>query len=450
MAKKEPTVFSCTECGAQSPKWVGRCPECGAWNTFAEESRGGGQRSGGLQPSASRPVPLTHISAEETPRISSGLPHFDRVMGGGIVPGSVVLIAGEPGIGKSTLLLQTADRLAANGRVVYVSGEESPTQIAMRAARLDTLNPNVLLFSETSVERVIEQIVEIAPVAVIVDSIQTSHTGSSNGAAGSGGQVREAAGLLMSAAKRLAVPIFLIGHITKDGTIAGPKTLEHIVDTVLYFEGDRLQNHRLVRAFKNRFGPVNEVAIYRMHDSGLEEVANPSAALISQRSSSPGSAIAVTLEGTRPLLVEVQALVSASHFATPRRVAMGVDSNRLSILLAVLEKRTGESFLSHDVYVNVAGGLELDEPAIDLGIVAALVSSKRNVALDASVAVFGEVGLLGEIRGVSQAELRVREARTLGFDRLLVPQANLKDLRGLHANGVASIEDVLAQLQPSR
>ena len=290
----------------------------------------------------------------------------------------------------------------------------------------------------------------IKPNLLIVDSIQTSHTGSSNGAAGSVGQVREAAGLLMSAAKRLAVPIFLIGHITKDGTIAGPKTLEHIVDTVLYFEGDRLQNHRLVRAFKNRFGPVNEVAIYRMHDSGLEEVANPSAALISQRSSSPGSAIAVTLEGTRPLLVEVQALVSASHFATPRRVAMGVDSNRLSILLAVLEKRTGESFLSHDVYVNVAGGLELDEPAIDLGIVAALVSSKRNVALDASVAVFGEVGLLGEIRGVSQAELRVREARTLGFDRLLVPQANLKDLRGLHANGVASIEDVLAQLQPSR
>lgn len=448
MAKKESTVFSCLECGAQAPKWVGRCPECGAWNTFAEESRGGAQRTGGLPASSSRPVPLTQISSEETPRISSGLPHFDRVMGGGIVPGGVVLIAGEPGIGKSTLLLQTADRLATNGRVLYVSGEESPTQIAMRAARLDTLNPNVLLYSETSVEKVIEQIVEISPVAVIVDSIQTAHSGSNNSSAGSVGQVREAAGLLMSAAKRLSVPIFLIGHITKDGTIAGPKTLEHIVDTVLYFEGDRLQNHRLVRAFKNRFGPVNEVAIYRMHDNGLEEVANPSAAMIGQRSSSPGSAIAVTLEGTRPLLVEVQALVSASHFATPRRVAMGVDSNRLSILLAVLEKRTGESFLSHDVYVNVAGGLELDEPAIDLGIVAALVSSKRNVALDASVAVFGEVGLLGEIRGVSQAELRVREARTLGFERLLVPQANLKDLRGLRADGVASIENVLSQLHP--
>jgi DNA repair protein RadA/Sms len=370
-------------------------------------------------------------------------------MGGGIVPGAVVLIAGEPGIGKSTLLLQTADRLAANGKVLYVSGEESPAQIAIRAGRLGTLNPNVLLYAETSVEKVIDQVVETKPVALIVDSIQTAHSGTNNGSAGSVGQVREAAGLFMATAKRLAIPVFLIGHITKDGTIAGPKTLEHIVDTVLYFEGDRLQNHRLIRAFKNRFGPVNEVAIYRMHDDGLEEVANPSAALIGQRSASPGSAIAVTLEGTRPLLVEVQALVSASHFATPRRIAMGVDSNRLSILLAVLEKRTGESFLSHDVYVNVAGGLELDEPAIDLGIVAALVSSKRNTAIDPSLAVFGEVGLLGEIRGVSQAELRVREARTLGFDRLIVPQPNLKDLRGLRADGAASIEQVLSRLQPA-
>lgn len=449
MAKKELTVFSCTDCGAQTPKWVGRCPECGAWNTFVEEERAGsGGRTPSLPVAATTPVPLTQVSTQDTPRISSGLPHFDRVMGGGIVPGAVVLIAGEPGIGKSTLLLQTADRLAARGNVLYVSGEESPAQIAIRAGRLGTMNPNVLLYSETSVERVIDQILETKPVAVIIDSIQTAHSGTNNGTAGSVGQVREAAGLFMATAKRLSVPIFLIGHITKDGTIAGPKTLEHIVDTVLYFEGDRLQNHRLVRAFKNRFGPVNEVAIYRMHDDGLEEVANPSAALIGQRSSSPGSAIAVTLEGTRPLLVEVQALVSASHFATPRRTAMGVDSNRLSILLAVLEKRTGESFLSHDVYVNVAGGLELDEPAIDLGIVAALVSSKRNSAIAPSIAVFGEVGLLGEIRGVSQAELRVREARTLGFERLLVPQANLKDLRGMRADAVGSIEQFLSRLYP--
>jgi DNA repair protein RadA/Sms len=439
---KKAAVFSCTECGSQSPKWLGRCPDCNAWNSFAQEDAPAKPASLGGAAAVS-PASITSIDADVTPRVSTNIPALDRVLGGGLVAGAVTLVGGEPGIGKSTLLLQAAQQLAESGRVLYVSGEESPRQIALRARRLDTTNENILLFGETSVERIIAEIEKLHPVAAIIDSIQTVHTSMNDSTPGAVGQVRDSAGALMVAAKRLSVPIFLIGHITKEGTIAGPKSLEHIVDTVLYFEGDKFQNYRVVRAYKNRFGPVNEVAIFEMHDSGLEEVPNPSAALLSQRSSAPGSAIVAALEGTRPLLIEVQALVSTTHFPSPRRMAMGVDANRVSLLLAVLERKSGGNFSTSDIYVNLAGGLQIDEPAIDLGIVAAVFSSHRNKALPFDTVLFGEVGLLGEVRSVSQADLRAREAAALGFRRVIVPQSNAAEIRAdVEVVAVRRVEDL--------
>ncbi len=426
MAKKA-VVFSCTECGNQSSKWLGRCPECNAWNTYAQEEIAPAGPPSALS-TGTAPQPLDTIEADDAPRIGTRLPNLDRVLGGGIVPGSVVLVGGEPGIGKSTLLLQAAQQLADGAPVLYVSGEESPRQIALRARRLGTTSSNIRLFSETSVDRIVAETEKMKPTAVIVDSIQTVHTSMNGSTPGSVGQVRDSAGVLMAAAKRLSIPFFLIGHITKEGTIAGPKALEHIVDTVLYFEGDRFQNYRVIRAYKNRFGPVNEVAIYEMHDDGLEEVANPSAALLSQRSSAPGSAVLAALEGTRPLLIEVQALVSTTHYPSPKRMSMGIDANRVSLLLAVLERKGIANFISHDVYINVAGGLQIDEPALDLGIIAALLSSQRNAPLPHDLALFGEVGLLGEIRSVSQPDLRAREAAALGFRRVIVPHSNAAEI----------------------
>ena len=427
MAKKA-AVYACSECGNQTSKWLGRCPECNAWSSYVQEDAPAEERPRALS-SGTAPMPIDAIDADLAPRISTNLPDFDRVLGGGLVLGAVTLVGGEPGIGKSTLLLQAAQELARDGAVLYVSGEESPRQLAMRARRLGTTSDNIRIYTETSVEKIVSEVEKMMPVAVIVDSIQTVHTTASDSMPGSVAQVRDSAGVLMTLAKRLSIPIFLIGHITKEGTIAGPKSLEHIVDTVLYFEGDKFQNYRVVRAYKNRFGPVNEVAIYEMHDGGLEEVPNPSAALLAQRSSAAGSAVVVALEGTRPLLIEVQALVSATHFPSPRRMAMGIDANRVSLLLAVLEKKSGGNFINHDVYVNLAGGLQISEPAIDLGVVAALLSSQRNAPIAHDVALFGEVGLLGEIRGVSQADLRAREAAALGFRRLVVPQSNAVEIR---------------------
>ena len=446
MAKKPAVIFSCTECGSQASKWLGRCPDCNAWNSYAEEEQAVPQQRTALSASQA-PVPIDEIEADLAPRVSTKLPNFDRVLGGGLVAGAVILVGGEPGIGKSTLLLQAAEKLAAERPILYVSGEESPRQIALRARRLGTTSGNIRLYSETSVERIIAEIEKMNPAAVIIDSIQTVHTSLNSSTPGSISQVRDCAGVLMSAAKRLSVPMFLIGHITKEGTIAGPKALEHIVDTVLYFEGDKFQNYRVIRAYKNRFGPVNEVAIYEMHDSGLDEVLNPSAALLSQRSGSAGSAVLAALEGTRPLLVEVQALVSATHFPSPRRMAMGIDSNRVALLLAVLERKGGGSFLSQDVYVNVAGGLQIDEPALDLGIVAALLSSHRNVPLPHDLAIFGEVGLLGEVRSVSQPDVRAREAATLGFTKLAVPQANAAAIRAdLEVIPVRRVDEFVTRL----
>ena len=441
MAKKT-AVFSCNECGAQSPKWIGRCPECNAWNSYAQDERPEAPRANAMSAGGAAPTPIGAIDSDVAPRISTNLASLDRVLGGGLVIGAVTLVGGEPGVGKSTLLLQAAQQLAQHGPVLYVSGEESPRQIALRARRLGTTSDDIRIYSETSVERILAEIEKMRPVAAIIDSIQTVHTSSNDSTPGSVGQVRDSAGALMTAAKRLSIPIFLIGHITKEGTIAGPKSLEHIVDTVLYFEGEKFQNYRIVRAYKNRFGPVNEVAIFEMHDDGLEEVPNPSAVLISQRSTAPGSAILAALEGTRPLLIELQALVSPTHFPSPRRMAMGIDSNRVTLLLAVLERKGGGNFAQHDIYVNIAGGLSVDEPALDLGIIAAILSSQRNKALPFDVALFGEVGLLGEIRSVSQADLRAREAAALGFRRVIVPQSNAAEIRAdIEVVPVRRVED---------
>jgi DNA repair protein RadA/Sms len=441
VAKKATTIYACVECGNQATKWIGRCPECHAWNSYAEEQ----SPSSAAVKTSSAAIGIAEIDGDEAPRVSTRIPALDRVLGGGLVFGAVTLVGGEPGVGKSTLLLQAAQKLAECGPVLYVSGEESPRQIALRARRLGTTHPNIRLFAETSVERIIAEAEKTKPVAVIVDSIQTVHTSTTDSTPGSVGQVRDSAGILMTAAKRLSIPIFLIGHITKEGTIAGPKSLEHIVDTVLYFEGQKLQDFRIIRAHKNRFGPVNEVALFEMHDSGLIEVPNPSAALIAQRSGAPGSAVVAAIEGTRPILIELQALVSRTNFPSPRRMAVGIDANRVSLLLAVLEKKNGGgSYLSSDVYVNLAGGLQVDEPAIDLGIIAALVSSQKSVAIAHDTVVFGEVGLLGEIRSVSQADARAREAAALGFRRVVVPRANAADIHtDIEIHGVSRVEDFL-------
>jgi DNA repair protein RadA/Sms len=446
MAKKA-VVFSCTECGAQASKWLGRCPDCNAWNSYAQENAPVGAMPATAMSAGAAPMPLDAVDFDSAPRVFTDIPSLDRVLGGGLVLGAVTLVGGEPGIGKSTLLLQVAERLSRGGLVLYVSGEESPRQIAMRARRLGTTSDRIRLYTETSVERILAEVEKMQPVAVIIDSIQTVHTASNNSMPGSVGQVRDSAGILMSAAKRLSIPLFLIGHITKEGTIAGPKTLEHIVDTVLYFEGEKFQNYRVVRAYKNRFGPANEVAIFEMHDDGLEEVPNPSAALISQRSQSPGSAILAAVEGTRPLLLEVQALVSATHFPSPRRMAMGIDANRVSLLLAVLERKGVGTFVQHDIYVNVAGGLQIDEPALDLGVIAAVLSSQRNRPVPHDLVLFGEVGLLGEIRSVSQPDLRAREAAALGFRRVIAPHSNASEIRAdVEVLPVRRIEDVAAAL----
>lgn len=446
MARKPVLVYTCRECDAQSPKWLGRCPECGGWSTF-EESAATAPGRAPLPGSGATATPLTDVELLELPRISSGLPQFDRVLGGGIVPGGVILIGGEPGIGKSTLLLQVARSMASSGAVLYVSGEESPSQIALRARRLGVADARILLLAETGVEPITAEMERARPAAVIIDSIQTMHVSTSTSAPGSVSQVRDSAMAILTVAKRLDVPVFLIGHITKEGTIAGPKTLEHMVDTVIYFEGDRFQDARILRAFKNRFGPAGEVSMLRMHDDGLEEISNPSQALLEHRSAAPGAAIVAAAEGTRTLMVEIQALVTRTHFPSPRRMAMGVDANRLHILLAVLERRTSFGFTDKDVYVNVTGGLSLDEPALDLGIIAAVASSAANRAIPWNTAVFGEVGLLGEVRGVGRVEERAREAAALGFTSIVVPSSSVASVKAdIEARGIARVDQLAAVL----
>ncbi len=452
--KKTETIFVCQSCGHQSGKWLGKCPECGEWNSLVEERARQTKKAGGRNGFRLRDitaVAYTDIESQDDVRISSGVTEFDRVLGGGIVPGTLVLIGGDPGIGKSTLLLQVADRLSSSGTVVlYVSGEESERQIKLRGERLGVEAKGLYLLPETNLENIFHEIDRLNPGAIIVDSIQTVFSSLMDSAPGSVSQVREVAHQFLLLAKNRTIPVFLIGHITKEGSIAGPKALEHIVDTVLYFEGERHHNHRIVRATKNRFGAANEVGVFEMTGTGLVPVSNPSQMFLQERPQNvAGSIVTACMEGTRPVLVEIQALVSGTKYGTGRRMTQGVDQNRVSLLIAMLEKRTGLQLIGDDVFVNIAGGLEVDEPAADLGVVAAIASSFKNLTVDPHTAVFGEVGLTGEVRGAMQPAVRAREAQALGFKKILMPASNavgLERLLGVRVVGVRSVEEAMEEL----
>lgn len=457
MPKQPATIFVCQNCGSQARKFFGVCPDCSEAGTAVEErfrptpqnGSGFGIFSGG--PGRLEAVAFPDIESQDDSRTSSGIEEFDRVLGGGIVAGSLVLIGGAPGIGKSTIVIQMADRLSQRGsRVLYVSGEESERQIKMRGERLGLLAENLLLLPETDLQSILAVTEKLRPDILIVDSIQTVFSDRIESAPGSVSQVRDVAGQLMLFAKQTATPVFLTGHVTKDGSIAGPKTLEHIVDTVLYFEGDRHHNHRIIRATKNRFGAANEIGVFEMTNAGLVPVGNPSELFLQERpAGARGSVVTVCMEGTRPMLVEVQALVSGTKTSSGRRMAQGFDYNRASLLIAVLEKRLGFHLAGDDVFVNVAGGLEIDDPAADLGVIAAIASSFRNVEVNPETAVFGEVGLTGEVRGVLQAQARAREAQTLGFKKLILPESNRKGLEkllGIRVVGVKTLEQAMDEL----
>lgn len=460
---KEKTIFACRQCGYQSRKWLGRCPDCGAWNAFVEEreekvvsaaalARGlGGATSGAGSAGKIAPTPYAQVPSQDDARLSSGMAELDRVLGGGIVPGSLLLIGGDPGVGKSTLLLQMAAGLSRRGeRVLYVSGEESERQIKLRGDRLGLCPGDLHLLPETCLERVLEVVADLKPTLIVVDSVQTAYSERLDSAPGSVSQVRETAGRCLLLAKHRSVPVFLIGHVTKDGALAGPKTLEHIVDTVIYFEGERHHNHRVIRAVKNRFGATNELGMFEMTGAGLVPVTNPSALFLQQRPVGvAGSVVVACMEGTRPVLVELQALVSSGKYGTGRRTVEGVEPNRVALLIAMLEKRAGLQMLGDDVFVNVAGGLTLSEPAVDLGIVAALASSFRNAAIDPATVVFGEVGLAGEVRAISHPAARLREVAAMGFERVVMPAGNASGLDvpdGVEVVGVRSVLDALDAL----
>ncbi len=424
MAKAK-TVFFCKECGYESSGWLGKCPGCGQWNTFVEEKISKEPELKGRGTSKSTPMPVCEIKAGKEHRFPTGIGELDRVLGGGVVEGSLILAAGEPGIGKSTLMLMMAEKLSLENKVLYVSGEESAAQIKMRAERLGCTSKNLLVVSETLYSAVEEMAMEIKPSFLIIDSVQTLYDESMTSSPGSVGQVREITGSLMRLAKSTGISVFIIGHVTKDGNIAGPRMLEHMVDTVLYFEGERHLSYRILRGVKNRFGSTNEIGVFEMRDTGLMEVPNPSVAMLASRPKNvPGTAVMCTLEGSRPMLLEVQALVARSDAQMPRRTATGVDYNRMHMLLAVLEKRCGIPFGRSEVYINMTGGIKVSEPACDLGIAMALISSSANVNIDSNIAVAGEIGLTGEIRGVSHIEQRIAEAFRLGFTRCIVPEGN--------------------------
>ena len=446
MAKAR-TVFVCQSCGTQSTRWLGRCPDCQEWNTLVEErldTEVKGARHGTTSP-AGHPEPITALTPANEDRRSSGIGELDRVLGGGIVPGGVVLIGGDPGIGKSTLVLQALAQLAALGPVLYVSGEESPQQIKMRADRLGVAAAQLLVLAETSVESVLDHSRAVAPVVLAVDSIQTVFTEQLPSAPGSIGQVRESAARLVQFAKREGLATILVGHVTKEGAFAGPRVLEHMVDTVLYFEGDRGHSFRILRAVKNRFGSTNEIGVFEMKENGLQAVANPSALFLAERPVDvPGSAVIASLEGTRPILVELQALVSPSSLGTPRRTTLGMDPNRIALLVAILEKKMGLQLTGHDIFLNVAGGVRLDEPAADLGAVLAVASSFLNRPIDPYTLLAGEVGLAGEVRAIGQAEARVREGAKLGFRRCILPETSRRQvpaIDGVEVRGVQSLSE---------
>lgn len=453
MAKAK-TVYVCSECGGQTIRWQGQCPACQAWNTLvesvAEPAPAAGKRFAALAGQTARLQPLSHIQPREEPRVATGIEEFDRVLGGGLVPGGVVLIGGDPGIGKSTLLLQTLSQLAPRLPAVYVSGEESGEQVALRAQRLQLAADGLQLLAEINLERILATLQQAQPRLVVIDSIQTVYSENLQSAPGSVAQVRECAAQLTRYAKQSGASLIMVGHVTKDGSLAGPRVLEHIVDTVLYFEGDTHSSFRLVRAFKNRFGAVNELGVFAMTDRGLRAVSNPSAIFLSQHAQEvSGSCVLVTQEGTRPLLVEIQALVDAAHSPSPRRLSVGLEQNRLAMLLAVLHRHAGVACFDQDVFVNAVGGVKIAEPAADLAVLLAIVSSLRSRPLPAKLAVFGEVGLAGEIRPAPRGQERIREAGKLGFTHALIPRANApkQPVPGIEVIAVDRIEGALQALR---
>ena len=449
MAKKT-TAFFCSECGYESAKWLGQCPGCREWNTFVEEPVTKTGRAVRIT-NTKKPSLLKDISTKEEARMTTGFGELDRVLGGGIVRGSLTLIGGDPGIGKSTILLQVCKNLSDQGRkVLYISGEESLKQIKIRADRIGQFNDNIRLFCETDLELIEQTLRDEKPDVAVIDSIQTIYNSDVSSAPGSVSQVRESTNILMQTAKTENISIFVVGHVTKEGVVAGPRVLEHMVDTVLYFEGDRHASYRILRGVKNRFGSTNEIGVFEMCQNGLQEVKNPSEYMLNGRpENASGSVVACTIEGTRPILAEIQALVCRTNFGMPRRTAAGTDYNRVNLLMAVLEKRLGFHMGEFDAYVNVAGGIKINEPALDLGIVMAIISSYRDLPIDEKTIVFGEVGLSGEVRAVNMAERRVAEAVKLGFTRCIIPAVSRKgltDRKGIDVIGVKNIQDLLKYL----
>jgi len=449
MAKTK-SIFVCQECGYESMGWLGKCPACSQWNTFVEELQQIKQKAAGVPSSGARPVSIDDIEVDNEERYSTGMKELDRVLGGGIVKGSLILVGGDPGIGKSTLLLQVCSSADVNSKILYVSGEESMKQIKIRANRLRVKKPSLLMVSETNFKAIERLINNDKPEIIIIDSIQTMFDEELTSAPGSVSQVREVTAGLMKLAKTLGITIIIVGHVTKEGSIAGPRVLEHMVDTVLYFEGERHLNFRVLRSVKNRFGSTNEIGIFEMRDTGLVEVDNPSVIMLSGKPENvPGSVVTASLEGTRPMLIEIQALVCATNFGVPRRMATGIDYNRITLLMAVLEKRVGMQLYNYDAYVNVVGGLKIDEPACDLGVIAAVASSFRNAPIGDSTVLIGEVGLTGEVRAVSQIEKRIMEALRIGFKNCIIPSGNMKilessrDFEGINIKAVDNVQQAL-------
>ena len=451
MAKGKKSVFFCQSCGHEESKWLGQCPACGEWNTFVEEridtgiTKGTAAAARAVRESVrgAAVVSLTDVKADDEARSRTGIGELDRVLGGGIVPGSLVLVGGDPGIGKSTLLLQVCRQMAEMKKILYISGEESQSQIKLRANRMGKFSPNLLLLCETNLEIIRGVIEKEKPELVIIDSIQTMYSEEVASAPGSVSQVRESTNVFMQLAKGMCISIFIVGHVTKEGTVAGPRVLEHMVDTVLYFEGDRHASYRILRAVKNRFGSTNEIGVFEMRQDGLAEVENPSEYMLSGKpENASGSVVACSMEGTRPILIEIQALVCRSNFGMPRRTAAGTDYNRVNLLMAVLEKRQGMALSNCDAYINIAGGIRMNEPAIDLGIVLAIASSFRNRPIDEKTIVFGEVGLSGEVRAVSMPEQRVAEAKKLGFETCILPEVSLKMIKGMEGIKLIGVKNI--------
>ncbi len=454
MKRNARTIFICQECGYQSAKWMGKCPDCGKWDSFVEEASEKGTSSkikSRFSLEQNEPVPIDSVASEDHRRLLTGILEFDRVLGGGLVYGSLVLIGGDPGIGKSTLMLQALHGLASRQhRVLYVSGEESVSQLSLRSKRLKTFTRQLYVVSEVELEAVFSMVDKLKPEVLVIDSIQTMYNGDLASPPGSVSQVRESAMRLMIMAKKNNIPTFLVGHVTKEGAIAGPRLLEHMVDTVLYFEGDRNHIFRILRAVKNRFGSTNEIGVFEMKEKGLEEVKNPSAVFLSEMpENAPGSVVTASMEGTRPILVEIQSLVTSTSFGTPRRTILGLDQNRVALLAAVLEKKLGMHLMGHDIFMNVAGGVKIDEPAIDLGIAVGVASAFLDRSLPGGSVMMGEIGLTGEIRAISHLETRISETMKMGFKRCIVPESSLKRMtpsEGIAVIGVKSLAEAMEYL----